>query len=72
MIGQRHKLFTRGRYSTHLNSLLCLSIYQGLIGEHEAPMWTEQQSVAYIRHWRGFCGSPEQHTKGVGGDRLED
>lgn len=50
------------------NSLLCISVNEGVVGEHEASMGTEQQSVAHIRHWRGFSGSPTKHrSTQVGG-----
>lgn len=44
------------------NSLLCISVDQGLVGEHEASVGTEQQSVANIRNWRGFSGPPIKCT----------
>lgn len=44
------------------NSLLCISVDQGVVGEHEASMWTEQQSIAHIWHWRRFSGPPGKCT----------
>lgn len=45
------------------NSLLCVSVDQGVVGEHEPSVRAEQQSVAHIRHWRGFCRPPGKHTQ---------
>lgn len=49
-------------YCIKANSLLRVSVDQGVVGEHEAPMWTQQQSVAHIRNGGRFSRPPAQRT----------
>lgn len=53
----------RWAQANKLNSLLCVPVDQGFVGEHEASVGTQQQIIADIRHRRGFCGSPEENTE---------
>lgn len=58
---------TSGLYSSpshEANSLLCISIDQGVVGKHEASVGTEQQRVAHVGHRRRFGGPPAKTRQG--------
>lgn len=44
------------------DSLLGISVDQGLVGEHEAPVGAQQEGVAHVGH-RGRLGGPPETVK---------